>query len=225
MRSPAVLLALALASAAPASAAQRGGLSEYHPAPASGPAKTNEEIQAEARRAAGLRDVKGFEVANTPKPRRFPWLATGLAVVALLVASPFAYRMFKSTRSDLQDQATFGLSGARRGADEAPEEGAAAPARIARRPPARAAGETRIVKTPVAPGAEAKPPPSAPARARDRIWDAVTAANSWVSVEWVSTQSGLSSEVVADEIGALAQEGYLQQTRDRAGKPVFRVGS
>lgn len=218
MRSPALLLALALASASSALAQSRG-LSEYHARPSSAPPKTDQELVAEARRAAGLQDLKPFGAAQAPKEKPFPFLAMGLALLAGLIASPFAYRMYEATRADLRDQTTFGRAGrAADGAPASPDEPAGLAPRISRQPPSRQEGDTRIVGSAAA--AEAAPPA---ASARDAVWDAVSGARSWVSVEWVASEVGLSVAAVEDELGALATEGYLKQARDSAGRPVFRA--
>jgi hypothetical protein len=218
MRSPAFLLALALASA-PSALAQSRNLSEYHARPSSAPPKTDQELVAEARRAAGLQDLKPFGAAQAPKEKPFPFLAMGLALLAGLIASPFAYRMYKATRADLKDQRTFGRAGrAADGAPAASEEPEGPAPRISRRPPSREEGDTRIVSS--AAGAKAAPPA---ASARDAVWEAISGARSWVTVEWVASEVGLSTAAVADEVGALATEGYLRQARDSAGRPVFRA--
>ncbi len=201
--------------------AQTRGLSEYHAKPSSAPAKSDQELIADARRAAGIQDLKSFGVQQAPKEKPFPFLPVGLGLLAGLVAAPFAYRMYKSTRTDLEDQRTFGRkSGGGKEGSPAPPVEPAAPARLSRRPPTRQAGETRIVSD-ASSAAKALAPAASP---RDAIWDAVTGARTWVTVEWVASEVGLSTDVVKDEIGALASEGYLKQARDSAGTPVFRVG-
>jgi hypothetical protein len=143
----------------------------------------------------------------------------------MAAAVPFALRMYRHTRRDLEDQSTFGLGKARKDVKGAAVEDEAP--RISRRPPARggkkelpeaessgggAGGETRMIEV-----AEEK-------TSRDAVWDAISGANgSWVTAEWVASNSGLSAAAATDEIGALVSEGYLQEARDRAGKPVYRA--
>jgi hypothetical protein len=218
MRSPALLLALALASASSALAQSRG-LSGYHARPSSAPPKTDQELVAEARRAAGLQDLKPFGAAQAPKEKAFPFLAMGLALLAGLIASPFAYRMYQATRADLKDLGAFGRAGrATEGAPPSTEEPSGLAPRISRRSPPRLEGDTRIVSS--AGAAEAAPPA---ASVRDAVWDAISGARSWVTVEWVASEAGLSIAAAEDEMGALADEGYLKQARDSAGRPVFRT--
>ncbi len=214
MRTHALILALAIGGSAPA-LAQSHGVSPYHPKPTSAPTKSNEEILADVRR--GNQDLRQFGVEIAPKAKPFPWIAMGIALTAGLIAAPFAYKMYKSTRTALEDQSTFGLKSGRRA--ERASARAAGDGAVQRKPPARAAGETRIIDT----GKLAeRTAPGAPST-RDAIWNAMTGADTWVSVDWVASALGLSTTVIADEIHALAAEGYLKETRDQSGKPVFRV--
>jgi hypothetical protein len=219
MRISAFVFALAMVLAVPALA--RRGVSGYQTAPATGPAKSDEEPVAEARRSEGLKDLRRFGEEEQPKEKPFPWLAMSIALAAGLLATPFAYRMYQTTRSDLEDQSTFGMRAGRRSehpsADSA--ESREAPQRLSRRPASREAGETRIVGSSAA--AQRQLATAAPS-ARDAIWTAVSSANGWVTVNWVATATGLSADEVTDEIRALAAEGHLKETRDRSGTPVYR---
>jgi hypothetical protein len=209
-------LAVAIASAAPA-LAQHRGLSGYHPKPTSAPGKSNEEILADVRRAAN-QNIPQFGVTAAPKEKPFPWIAMGLALTAGVIATPFGYRMYKSTRAALEDQSTFGLKSGRR-SESAAAGKAAGDASARKRPPARGAGETRIIDT----GKVAERSLPGAASARDAIWDAMASANAWVSVDWVASTVGFSATEVAEEIRVLEEEGYLKENRDKSGKPVFRV--
>lgn len=207
-----------MAGAAPA-LAQNHNLPEFHSRPTSAPPKTDQEIIAETRRAAGLQDLQPFGPPQQQE-KPFPFLFMGLALLAGVVAMPFAYRMYKSTRAELDDQRTFGRNkGAAEEAPASPGEQAGVAPRISRRPASRDSGETRISSASAA--AKALAPPEA--TPRDAVWDAVSGAGRWVTVEWVASEVGLSKAVVADEMGALATEGYFKQARDSAGNLVFRV--
>jgi len=206
-------LVLVLISASPAAAfGQRKGPIKDFTRSAAEPDKETPEAQLAARRrAAGIQEVQGFGVQKEPKRKPFPWLAVSMALLFAMALSPIAYRLFKSTRKDLEEHSTFGLKGSRREARE--KEG---PPSISRRPPARsgkpAQGETRIVadmgRTP-----------------RDAVWDAMGSAKSWVTAEWVASTASLGPSEAVDELAALAQEGFLQESQDRSGKQVFRIPS
>lgn len=185
-------------------------------------APTEEGEKVSRRRAAGFQDLGSFGAQKEPPPKPFPWLAIGLGFLIVLGLAPVGFKMYKSTRKDLEDQSTFGMTKARQ---EMKDAQGAAPAGLSRRPPARAlkdknkqeaGGETRMLSTEDVPG-------NTP---RDVVWDTVSGANgNWVTADWVATNAGLPASEASDELAALVQEGYLQEARDRAGKPVFRAAS
>ena len=191
---------------------QKKGIQEF--AGEAKPDETAEEAKEAKRKASGAADVKVFGAAKEPPPKPFTWGAVGLAVLCML---------YRSTRKDLEDQSTFGVGKGRKDVAGA-AAGEEAP-RIGRRPPARGkkdqpepdqkvGGETRMIEM-------AEEPTATP---RDAVWDAINAANgSWVTADWVASNAGLPVGQAGEEIGALVSEGYLQEARDRNGKPVFRA--
>jgi hypothetical protein len=218
MRRYLFLVSLVSLMATPAFGQKKANLQDF-----SGSAKeaTEEEIKAARKKAAGIQDLGAFGASKEPPPKPFPWAAVVLGLLVMGAISPFALKMYKGTRKDLEDQSTFGMGkGARRGVEAG--EAAEAPS-LGRRPPARAlkaakekeaASETRMLSGDDVPG-------GAP---RDLVWDAISGANgSWVTADWVATTAGLGAAESSDELAALVSEGYLEEARDRAGKPVFRT--
>jgi hypothetical protein len=213
MRTHLIVLAFVLLASATAFGASKrtgSGLTSFQGG------QTQQLSQEEARKkAAGIQDVKTFGAVSAKKETPIPWRGLGLAALLLICAVPAGYQLYKSTRRDLEDQTTFGVKG---------KTHPAASHRSGKRPPARAkagasagGGETRIVD--VAEVAEA----SANAGARDAIWDAISSAPSWVNLDWVSEASNISVIETEDELSALVEEGYVEEKRDRTGKPIFRV--
>jgi hypothetical protein len=206
---------------------KRSGIKSYEKA--DDDPQSAEERQMARRRAAGLGEVRVFGKTNLPPPKPFPWYAIGLGCLVLAGLAPFGWKAYVSTRQDLEDNATFGLQAGTRRAP--PEDSASAKQPVAdlaslskrpasRRPGTSAApapaeqggGETRVLNL-----NEIEKSP------RDKVWDAVSAATNWVSSDWVASSAGMTAAEVADEIGALVEEGYLQETKDRNGKPVFKA--
>ncbi|HEY3445633.1 MAG TPA: hypothetical protein VGK67_04670 [Myxococcales bacterium] len=182
---------------------------------------TEEEIKAAKRKAAGIQDLNAFGAAKEPPPKPFPWAAVLLAVLIMGALTPVALKMYKSTHRELEDLSTFGRGkDAKKGV--AAGEGDPAPA-FGRRPPARAlkAANEKKKEKEEAPAEAAEGEPGTP---RDLVWDAVSGSNgSWVTADWVATTAGLDAGAANDEIAALVSEGYLEEARDRAGKPVYRT--
>lgn len=210
MRRYLLLTLLCALVASPAFGQRKSSLQQYSGQSQQGEL-TEEELREARRKAAGIKDLKDFGAKHQVPEKPFPWMAVGLAFIALMVSAPFGWKMYRSTRRDLEDQATFGMSkGRREGKEPATDERG-----LSRRPPRRGLK------------AEAKPeePAAEEARSgRDAVWDALgSASGSWVTADWVATNAGLSPAEAQEEIGALVEEGYLQEARDRNGKPVFRA--
>lgn len=158
------------------------------------------------RRAAGIYDMKAFGEAEKPKEKPFPWKAVGLAAALVALTMPVAFRMYRSTRQDLEDQATFGMKGSR-------EDGADKPKK--RSPSRRKSG-------PASAGASVE---AAPVDGRDAVWGALSSSTDWVGADWIASTAGLAASVATNELAALVEEGYVEEARDRAGKPVFRIAA
>ena len=205
------IVLLGLLAASPAAAQKRGGLQEFN-----GQVKqdqTAEELKAARRKAAGVTDIKDFGINKEPPPKPIPWVAIGLAVLCLGAAAPFGWKMYKSTRGDLEDGSTFGMGKGRR--EVAPGETAGAlpnSGGISRRPPSRQKK------------ADGPQQPANSDAARDAVWDALSGAGSnWVTADWVANKSGVPASQASEEIGSLLSEGHVQEARDSRGKPVFRL--
>ncbi|MGC4113884.1 MAG: hypothetical protein QM765_04355 [Myxococcales bacterium] len=183
---------------------------------------TEEEIKAAKRRAAGIQDLNAYGASKEPPPKPFPWIAVLLGVIIMGALTPVALKMYKSTHKELEDLSTFGRGkGGAKGVEAG--EGADAPS-LGRRPPARALKAKQQAKekeeAAAAAAQEAGGESSSP---RDLVWDAISGSNgSWVTADWVATTAGLAAAQANDEIAALVSEGYLEEARDRAGKPVYR---
>ncbi len=205
-----------------AGAQKRPEVREYS-GPTEGPSEA--EIAAAKRRATGNIDVKEYGKSALPKEKPIPWMAIGLGFLVLLALSPLAYKTFLSTRKDLEDQATFG----RKGTTPPDEKGASSedkPRPAVRRAqqqaaapngeesPQQKANETRMIDASAL---------NASANARDLVWNALSQAGQWVSAEWVAKQAKLPAGTTQGEIDTLVAEGYLEQTKDKSGRPVFRV--
>jgi hypothetical protein len=157
---------------------------------------------------AGKPTVDAFGAKNEPPPKPFPWVALGVAGLVVLIAAPIAYTQFMKTRTELESLKTFGRGASGERIEEGgAQEGGAAPS-ISRRPAGRSA--------PAAGGRDASSP-------RDVILGAVSRSRQWVTAEWVARASGVPATIAADTLGTLAEEGRLQEARDSAGNPVYRV--
>jgi hypothetical protein len=150
---------------------------------------------------AGRHQVEGFGVAKEPKPKPFPWIAVLMGVLAVGIATPIAYYYFNRTKTELESLKTFGRGASGEKIDAAGDE---APA-ISRRPKGMSSS-----------GAGGN-------SARDTILAAVSRSKQWVTAEWVARTAGVSATIVADTLGSLAEEGQVQEARDTAGNPVYRL--
>lgn len=135
--------------------------------------------------------------AQTKAPERpFPWMALGLGLLSMLIASPFAFIYYRGTSKDLKDMKTVGRV----------TEGTKGSVREKGPKPAKA-------EKPVEGGSEP----------RDRVWETMQSVSQWVPVDWVARSSGLSDEESSEELSALTEEGYLEQAKDKQGNPIFRT--
>lgn len=205
MRTYPIVLALLLAGSTALAAQKRPNntLSEF---------KTDDfsTVNPSKRRGPGV-DVQGFGAKEAPKEKPFPWKGIGLASLVLLVAFPFGFRMYRSTRQDLEDQATFGLKGSAHEREEKAKGGD----KGSRRSPTRKKAEA------AKPAADAEPV----ADARDAVWGAISSANNWVGADWVASSAGIPVGQASSELSTLVEEGYVEETRDRSNKPVYRIAS
>lgn len=200
--------------AGPAYGQKKANLQEFSGSTAE---PTEEEIKAAKRKAAGIQDLSAYGASKEPPPKPFPWYAVLLGALIMVALAPVGFKMYKSTHKDLDDLSTFGRG--KGGKAVAAGEGEAAPA-FGRRPPARALKAAKEKAKEEVVEAEA-PEGGTP---RDLVWDAVSGSNgSWVTADWVATTAGIDADVATDEIAALVAEGYLEEARDRAGKPVYRT--
>ncbi len=209
------LFSLVFLLSSPALAQKKGaGLQPFAAQPKQD--QTEEEIRAARRKAAGIQDLQAFGATREVPAKPFPWMGVGLAVLVMLACAPLGWKLYKSTRRDLEDSATFGTGKARKEVGGSAEGEAP---RLSKRPPSRAlkAAESEREPEPEAEG-------EGEATARDAVWDAVSSSgDNWVTADWVATKAGLSAKEAAEEIGALVDEGYLQEARDNKGKPVFKA--
>jgi hypothetical protein len=60
---------------------------------------SEEDIAAAKERSKNK--LNGFDEKMEEKPKPFPWMAVGLAAIAVLVTAPFALRAFKTTSREL----------------------------------------------------------------------------------------------------------------------------
>jgi hypothetical protein len=188
---------------------------------------SEEELAAARRKAAGIKDVSEFGKSKEPPPKPFPWGSVLLGGLILGILAPVGYKVAVSTKQDLEDQASFGLSkegrsAAKEGAEKKPQV-ATDLASLSRRPASRRAGGG---KNAAAAAEKSEEPAEDDGRTpRDRVWDAITTGGNWVTADWVASTAGLSAPETIDELGALVAEGYLQERKDSAGRPVFRAVS
>jgi hypothetical protein len=142
-----------------------------------------------------------FGATKKAPEKPFPWLAVSMGFLALLIAAPFGYIVYRSTNKELSTLKTVGRGNTLEG--DKPEEG------ISRKPE----------KAEKAPAAEQEPAVTS----RDKVLQAVQSVSQWVPVDWVARTAGVSPEQATDDLTALADEGYLEHASDRGGKPIFRA--
>jgi hypothetical protein len=209
-----LLVSVCVMFAAPALGQRKANLQEFKSSSSDDDSPPADTKEARRKAATGMGDLKNFGAAREPPPKPFPLLAVLLGVLVAGALVPVGMKMYKSTHKELEDLSTFGMS---KGARLKETESEQAPS-LSRRPPSRALGAKKenVSETRVLEAEEA-------GTSRDLVWDAVSQAGQWVTTDWVASKAGLSSNEAADEIGALVEEGYLQEARDSKGKPVFRA--
>jgi hypothetical protein len=141
-------------------------------------------------------NVGEFGAATKAPEKPFPWMALGLGIMSLVIASPFAFLYYRGTSKDLKDMKTVGR--VTEGTKGAVREKGARPAK-------------------------AEKPMEGGNEPRDRVWETMQSVSQWVPVDWVARSSGLSDDESAEELTALTSEGYLEQAKDKQGNPIFRT--
>jgi hypothetical protein len=134
--------------------------------------------------------------ANAPPDKPFPWRFIGIAFVAVLLTTPFAYLYVRNTQKDLKEMKTVG--------------------RVTE-------GTKGAVKEKGAKPAKGEKPMEGGNEPRDRVWETMQSVSQWVPIDWVARASGLSDDVSAEELSGLTEEGYLEQAKDKQGNPIFRT--
>jgi hypothetical protein len=145
-------------------------------------------------------EVNDFGSQTRVPERPFPWRALMLGALLMLVASPVAYGVYRSTAKDLSAMKTVGRNEGING-DEKLE------------PRAR-----KAVGAAKADAAE-----SSDASSRDRVLEVVQSVDQWVPVDWVAKSAGISVADATDELNGLAQDGQLEHANDRSGNPIFKA--
>jgi hypothetical protein len=95
-------LALALTTGATALAAGNRKVQEFTET------EMTDEERAEAQNRGRHRVTSWHEDQELPKERPFPWMAFGLCVGLLAIATPFAWGAYKRTSQELKDADAFG---------------------------------------------------------------------------------------------------------------------
>lgn len=142
-------------------------------------------------------EVNDYGSQSRVPERPFPWRALVLGGLLMLLASPVAYAVYRSTAKDLSAMKTVGRN---EGINS--EEKAEAPR-----------GRRAVGAGKAAEGTSS----------RDRVWEVVQSVDQWVPVDWVAKSAGLSIDEATDELHGLADDGHLEHANDRSGNPIFKA--
>lgn len=101
-----LLVVLVLVSGGAAVAQQRRQMQEFK-----GGEMTQQEREAERSRPKYNINAYGKDIKIKEEP--IPWMAIGLACIAFVVVSPFAWRAYKNTTKEMAEANVFGVNNAR----------------------------------------------------------------------------------------------------------------
>jgi hypothetical protein len=91
--------------------AQRGKMSEFKED------RSSADARDKAKRGAKY-NMGSWSGDTSQQTAPFPWMAAGLVVIALLVAAPFAIKMYANTAKEQADANSFGAQGPAETEDE-----------------------------------------------------------------------------------------------------------
>lgn len=222
MRTQHILLALLLSLTCllPAAFAQapKRALSEYSPTHTSRRADTAEEKRSLARGPGGdLRNYGQSELDQIKQQRpKDPYrvlYAAALCLFLFVCCAPVAMKLYRDNQKRLAAEATFGRNAAG-------GEGAAAQSRYT----VEAGGASNKLAT-LESGADNMPsvPLVSPEELRERVWNTLLDAQKWLSAEGVARLAKLDPEQTRGELQELVREGHIELSKDRTGRPIYKM--
>ena len=222
MRTQHTLLALLLSLTCllPSALAQapKRALSDYSSAHTTRRADTAEEKRSLARGPGGnLRNYGQSDLEQIERQRpRDPYTvlyALALCLFLFVVCAPFAIKLYRDNQRRLAAEATFGRN-------PAGGEASAVQSRYARDD-----GNSYNKLATLESSAENRPsvPLVSPDELRDRVWNTLIDAQKWLSAEGVARLAKLDPEQARGELQELVREGHIELSKDRTGRPIYKM--
>ena len=216
-------LVLACLLLAPAAFAQgkRGnmGMKDFEYTPSSG------DSGAVDKRAAvsGGKNLRSFDGSDELEKKKkgdplTPVYALGLIFAICLCCAPVAIKLYSDNKKRLENEAAFGRNP--EGVGEPVSRKAADQSRRGR----NASNSSALARTDEAGDEEEMPsiPLASPEEVHNKVWYTLADANKWLSAEGVARLAKLDLEQVRAELANLAQDGHIESSKDRTGRPIYK---
>ena len=219
MRTPHFLPVLLLAvfcflpSSSFAQAPKRSGIKEYSPAQASRKADSAEDKRSLAKGNAGkLRSYDHADEIAAQKPPSDPYTILYGVLLALFIGmccAPVMFKLQRDNKKRLADEASFGRNGEGSG-DAAAASGRDGPS------DGLAVLDDAGERHPSVPRVSAD-------ELRERVWNTLIDAQKWLSAEGVARLAKLDPDQARGELQDLARDGHIEQSKDRTGRPIYKM--
>lgn len=215
------ILLLSLMCLAPAAFAQapKRTLNEFTPTNKPRRADTTEDKRRLAHGAgANLRSYGQSEldeIANKrPKDPLIPLYAIGLGAFLFVFCAPFAIKLYRDNQKRLEAEATFGRN---------TESGEAPAAGRGRYAADEGASSNKLATLDANDESKPSVPLVSSDELRERVWNTLLDAQKWLSAEGVARLAKLDPEQTRGELQELAQEGHIELSKDRTGRPIYKM--
>lgn len=213
------VLLLSFAFTAPSAFAQapKRPISEYSPKQTNRRADTSEEKKSLARGSAGqLRSYDQSDaehIHQRPRDPYTPLYAIGLILFLSLCCLPVGMKLHRDNQKRLAAEASFGRNQEGSGMSENKS-----------RYDATLDGSSDKLAT-LGDNANNKPsvPLVSPDELRERVWNILIDAQKWLSAEGVARLAQLDPEQAREELQTLVQEGHIEHSKDRTGRPIYKM--
>jgi hypothetical protein len=222
MRTPNILLALLIVSfvcLAPSAALSQpkraSNLSEFTPRQTSRQ-DASQDKRSLARGPSGeLRNFdqsEDMKAMQRPKDPYTPLYALLLVLFLALCCAPVAIKLHGDHKKRLAAESSFGRNSGGSPAKDRFDTSNDGPS-------------DKLATLDTLHGEENKPsvPLVSPDELRDRVWNTLLDAQKWLSVEGVARLAKLDPEQTRGELQELAQEGHIEKSKDRTGRPIYKM--
>ena len=179
-----------------------------------GPAPDKRALASGSNKLRSYGSTGAQEMQEKPSDPLVPVYAIVLCLLIGGGCLPVAMKLMKENNQRLADEATFGRN----------PDGVGEP--VSRRAgPRNAGGSDELARLgDDGDGAESPGMPRlSPEEVHERVWYKLQDSQKWLSAEGVARLAKLDVEQVREELKLLAQDDYIEESRDKTGRPIYKM--